>query len=168
IHMKKTLFSLIIVSGLTLARVWAAEEVKASAPPETPAAAPAAAGAKADPNVEQRIADLEAYVNNAARGADAADAKITSKIGGAGPGHNAWMMTSAALVLFMTLPGLALFYGGLVRRKNVRSVVAQSLGTTRLVAILWWLYGYTLAPRPVIPRHCANTESTFFRRTSPP
>ena len=44
-----------------------------------------------------------------------------------GPGHNAWQMTSAALVLFMTLPGLALFYGGLVRRKNVLSVMAQCL-----------------------------------------
>jgi Amt family ammonium transporter len=143
IHMKKTLFSLIIISGLTLARVWAAEEVKASTPPETPAA-PAAPAAKADPNVEQRLADLEAYINNTARGADAADAKITSKIGGAGPGHNAWMMTSAALVLFMTLPGLALFYGGLVRRKNVLSVLAQCLGITGLVAILWWAFGYSM------------------------
>src|SRR5690349_2746587 len=144
IHMKKTLFSLLIVSGLTLARVWAAEEVKASVPTDTPAAPAAAApAAKADPNVEQRLADLEAYINNTARGADAADAKITSKISGPGPGHNAWMMTSAALVLFMTLPGLALFYGGLVRRKNVLSVLAQCLGITGLVAILWWAFGYS-------------------------
>src|SRR5690349_9438788 len=145
IHMKKTLFSLLIVSGLTLARVWAAEEVKASVPTDTPAAPAAAApAAKADPNVEQRLADLEAYINNTARGADAADAKITSKISGPGPGHNAWMMTSAALVLFMTLPGLALFYGGLVRRKNVLSVLAQCLGITGLVAILWWAFGYSM------------------------
>jgi Amt family ammonium transporter len=53
------------------------------------------------------------------------------------------MMTSAALVLFMTLPGLALFYGGLVRRKNVLSVLAQCLGITGLVAILWWAFGYS-------------------------
>ena len=46
---------------------------------------------------------------------------VASKIAGPGPGHNGWMMTSSALVLFMTLPGLALFYGGLVRRKNVLS-----------------------------------------------
>jgi len=145
IHMKKTLFSLLIVSGLTLARVWAAEEVKASVPtPTEPPAAAAAPAAKADPNVEQRLADLEAYINNTARGADAADAKITSKISGPGPGHNAWMMTSAALVLFMTLPGLALFYGGLVRRKNVLSVLAQCLGITGLVAILWWAFGYSM------------------------
>ena len=61
-----------------------------------------------------------------------------------GPGHNAWMMTSTALVLFMTLPGLALFYGGLVRRKNALSVLAQCLGTAGLVTILWWAVGYSL------------------------
>ena len=105
--------------------------------------APAAAGAKADPDINQRVADLEAYINNVARGGDAADAKIKSNIGGAGPGHNAWMMTSAALVLFMTLPGLALFYGGLVRRKNVLSVLGQCLGIAGLVTILWWLCGYS-------------------------
>jgi Amt family ammonium transporter len=54
------------------------------------------------------------------------------------------MMTSSALVLFMTLPGLALFYGGLVRRKNVLSVLAQCLGTAGVVTILWWLVGYSL------------------------
>jgi Amt family ammonium transporter len=54
-------------------------------------------------------------------------------------------MTSAALVLFMTLPGLALFYGGLVRRKNVLSVLAQCFGIAGLVTILWWLCGYSIA-----------------------
>lgn len=99
---------------------------------------------KAEPSLEQRIADLEAYVNNGYRGSDAADATVTSKISGPGPGHNAWLMTSALLVLFMTLPGLALFYGGLVRRKNVLSVLAQCLGIAGLVTILWWLVGYSL------------------------
>jgi Amt family ammonium transporter len=94
--------------------------------------------------MEQRIADLEAYVSNGTRGSDATDAKVTSKLDGvAGPGHNAWMMTSAALVLFMTLPGLALFYGGLVRRKNVLSVLAQCLGIAGLVSIMWWAFGYS-------------------------
>ena len=64
--------------------------------------------------------------------------------GVAGPGHNGWMMTSTALVLFMTLPGLALFYGGLVRKKNVLSVMAQCLGIAGLVTILWWAFGYSL------------------------
>lgn len=105
----------------------------------------AAAGTKkADPDINQRVADLEAYVSNGSRGSDATDAKVSSKLDGvAGPGHNAWMMTSAALVLFMTLPGLALFYGGLVRKKNVLSVLAQCLGITGLVAILWWAFGYS-------------------------
>src|SRR3990167_6208870 len=111
-----------------------------SAPPEAPS--------KADPNLEQRVSDLEAYMNNTARGSDAADSKISSKVGGAGPGHNGWMMTAAALVLFMTLPGLALFYGGLVRSKNVLSVLAQCLGIAGLVAILWWAVGYSLVFAP--------------------
>jgi Amt family ammonium transporter len=81
-----------------------------------------------------RVADLEAYVTNGTP-----KALMTS-----GPGHNAWMMTSAALVLFMTLPGLALFYGGLVRRKNVLSVLAQCLGCAGVVTILWWAVGYSL------------------------
>jgi ammonium transporter, Amt family len=100
---------------------------------------------RAEPDLAQRVADLEAYVANAARGADAADSKTGSKLADVpGPGHNAWMMTSSALVLFMTLPGLALFYGGLVRRKNVLSVLAQCLGIAGLVTILWWLCGYSL------------------------
>ena len=83
-------------------------------------------------------------MNNTARGADAADARVSSNVTGSGPGHNAWMMTCAALVLFMTLPGLALFYGGLVRAKNVLSILAQCLGIAGLVAILWWAVGYSL------------------------
>jgi Amt family ammonium transporter len=92
------------------------------------------------PSIEDRLADLEAYVNNGARQTNA-----PSNIGGPGPGHNAWQMTSTALVLFMTLPGLALFYGGLVRRKNVLSVMAQCLGIAGLVTILWWVCGYSLS-----------------------
>jgi Amt family ammonium transporter len=104
-------------------------------------------GAKpGDPTIEQRVADLEAYINNTARTAD-----VASKIPGPGPGHNAWIMTSSALVLFMTLPGLALFYGGLVRRKNVLSVLAQCLGIAGMVTILWWLVGYSLVFAPGKP-----------------
>ncbi|MEI7732510.1 MAG: ammonium transporter [Verrucomicrobiota bacterium] len=96
-----------------------------------------------DPTLDQRIADLEAYVNNAGRLADTPTNNVKSMISGAGPGHNGWMMTSSALVLFMTLPGLALFYGGLVRKKNVLSVMAQCLGIAGLVTILWWAFGYS-------------------------
>ena len=92
-------------------------------------------------SVAERLEDLEAYVNNGARNAST---NAPSKIAGSGPGHNAWMMTSTALVLFMTLPGLALFYGGLVRKKNILSVLAQCLGIAGLVTILWYLVGYSL------------------------
>jgi Amt family ammonium transporter len=98
----------------------------------------------ASPSLEQRVIDLEAYMSNSARGADAANAQTGSNISGPGPGHNGWMMTCAALVLFMTLPGLALFYGGLVRGKNVLSILAQCLGIAGLVTILWWAVGYSL------------------------
>ncbi len=60
-------------------------------------------------------------------------------------GDNAWMLTSAALVLFMTGPGLALFYGGLVRRKNVLSTMMQSFAMMCIVTVLWALVGYSLA-----------------------
>jgi ammonium transporter, Amt family len=113
----------------------------ASAQTATPANA---TPARTSPSLEQRVSDLEAYVNNAARSSDGADSKSTSNVSGPGPGHNGWMMTASALVLFMTLPGLALFYGGLVRQKNVLSVLAQCLGIAGLVAILWWAVGYSL------------------------
>ncbi len=107
-------------------------------------AQPATVTPAASPSLEQRVADLEAYINNSARGSDSANAKSASNISGSGPGHNGWMMTASALVLFMTLPGLALFYGGLVRQKNVLSVLAQCLGIAGLVAIIWWAVGYSL------------------------
>jgi len=99
------------------------------------------AAKKPEPTLEQRVGDLEAYVNNGPR---ATDGKAESRIAGPGPGHSAWMMTSAALVLFMTLPGLALFYGGLVRKKNILSVLAQCLGLAGVVSLLWWACGYSL------------------------
>src|SRR5215471_11419575 len=109
---------------------------------------------RAEPTIEQRIADLEAYVNNGPRVADGTNI-VSSKLGSydekansfspnPGPGHNAWMMASSALVLFMTLPGLFLFYGGLVRRKNLLSVVAQCFGIAGLVTILWVAFGYSM------------------------
>src|SRR5437667_6553864 len=108
--------------------------------------APAATNAPPAPTLEQRVAGLEAYIANG----DPSGAVATLKdkdgnlpkdfnmatLNTPGPGHNAWQMASAALVLFMTLPGLALFYGGLVRRKNVLSVCAQCFFITGLVTIL--------------------------------
>lgn len=63
----------------------------------------------------------------------------------ANPGHTAWILAATALVLFMTLPGLALFYGGLVRAKNVLSVMSHCVAVTCLVSVLWLLGGYSLA-----------------------
>ena len=60
-------------------------------------------------------------------------------------GDTAWMLTSTAMVLLMTIPGVALFYGGMVRKKNVLGVVMQSFAITCLVTILWTVIGYSLA-----------------------
>ena len=73
----------------------------------------------------------------AARAQDAAPATDT--------GDTAWMLTSTALVLFMTIPGLSLFYGGLVRTRNVLSVLMQCFVLTCLVTLLWLFYGYSAA-----------------------
>jgi Amt family ammonium transporter len=124
--MKKTLYRLLRFATFAGLALLATQTALA----QTNVVAPAA------PTADERIAALEAYINNTDPG--------KSLTGVAGPGHNAWMMTSAALVLFMTLPGLALFYGGLVRTKNVLSVMAQCLGIAGLVTILWWAFGYSL------------------------
>ena len=109
------------------------------------------------PTLEQRVAGLEAYMNNTDPSAPLKvgpkdkdgnptipSGLTTPSVGIAGPGHNGFLMICAALVLFMTLPGLALFYGGLVRTKNVLSVMAQCLGVAGLVTIIWWAVGYSL------------------------
>src|ERR1051325_1259831 len=98
--MKKLILALVVVVAATFCG-----NLPAHAQPAAP-----------ERSVTERLEDLEAYVNNGARNATT---NAPSKIAGPGPGHNAWQMASAALVLFMTLPGLALFYGGLARRKNV-------------------------------------------------
>jgi ammonium transporter, Amt family len=128
------LFMALCVGLLATPTLAFAEEAAAAAPPPDPAA------------LEARIADLEAYVNNGARADDA-----TSKVAGAGPGHNGFMMVCAALVLFMTMPGLALFYGGLVRTKNVLSIMAQCMGIAALVAVMWWAFGYSVCFAPGSP-----------------
>ena len=118
---------------------------------QTPATPASSAPPPPAASLEQRVAGLEAYVGNGDPAAPLKDAKgnipaglTTPSVGVAGPGHNGFMMICAALVLFMTLPGLALFYGGLVRTKNVLSVMAQCLGIAGLVTLLWWAFGYSL------------------------
>ena len=69
----------------------------------------------------------------------AADTPLPNK------GDTAWMLTASALVLLMTVPGLALFYGGMVRRKNVLGTMMHSMVALGLVGIQWLLFGYALA-----------------------
>src|SRR6266404_4443669 len=66
-------------------------------------------------------------------------------------GDTAWMLTSTALVLMMSIPGLALFYGGMVRKKNVLATLMQTFAITCLVTLLWWLIGYSWAFTPGSP-----------------
>jgi ammonium transporter, Amt family len=87
-----------------------------------------AAFAQAPPSAEARLSALEAATKSAQSAGD-----------------NAWMLTSAALVLMMTGPGLALFYGGLVRAKNVLSTMMHSFALMGVVTVLWAIYGYSLA-----------------------
>ncbi|MGH8206868.1 MAG: ammonium transporter [Steroidobacteraceae bacterium] len=107
-----------------------AQPAPATSPPATPAAAPAPAAAPTAP-----------YVTTFD--------KINS-------GDTAWMMTSTALVLMMTIPGLALFYAGMVRKKNVLATLVQSFAITCLVSILWWLIGYSLAFTPGSTRYIGS------------
>jgi Amt family ammonium transporter len=82
-------------------------------------------------------------------GATATVAQEATTAGAAAPaldtGNTAWMLTSTALVLMMTIPGLALFYGGMVRKKNVLATVMQSFAICCLVTVLWFAIGYSLA-----------------------
>ncbi|HEY7788715.1 MAG TPA: ammonium transporter [Casimicrobiaceae bacterium] len=128
--MKKILLALAVLCAFGLAAPVIAQDkapeanaAKAEAAPAS--AAPTAAAAPAAPTSPQLVA---------------AD-KISS-------GDTAWMLTSTALVLMMTIPGLALFYGGMVRKKNVLATLMQSFAITCLVTILWVVIGYSIAFMP--------------------
>jgi ammonium transporter, Amt family len=119
---------------LSIPAVWAED---------TPAATPSAAQTSAP------AADSTAPAAADAATAPAAPTEpqliSTDKINS---GDTAWMLTSTALVLMMTIPGLALFYGGMVRKKNVLATLMQSFAITCVVTILWWLIGYSWAFTP--------------------
>jgi len=133
--MKKFLVSLAL--GLSL--LGAGTSGFAQAPAAAPAAeatAPAAAPAAAAPAAAAPAADAAAAP---AAAAAAAPAPSFNK------GDTAWMMVSTLLVIMMTVPGLALFYGGLVRSKNMLSVLMQVMVTFSMIVVLWLIYGYSLA-----------------------
>jgi len=87
----------------------------------------------------RKIAGLGALLSLVTPGLAMADEVVLNS------GDTAWMLTATALVLFMTIPGLALFYSGMVRSKNVLSVMMQCFAITGLISILWVVYGYSLA-----------------------
>ena len=126
----KRLFALLALVGAVGfgAPAWAEE--KAAAPEAAVATAPAAAPAAAAP---------AAAVEAAPAAAPAAAPLVANK------GDNAWVMVCAALVILMSIPGLALFYGGLVRTKNMLSVLMQVFVTFSLITVLWVIYGYSAA-----------------------
>jgi ammonium transporter, Amt family len=142
---KAMLRAWLVLAILILSVAWPGAASAQSAEPAKPDAVAAALAGSDAKSVDERLGDLEAYMNNTARVAK------ESKVAGPGPGHNAWMMVCAALVLFMTLPGLALFYGGMVRAKNVLSVMAQCLAMAGVVTILWVTIGYSLVFSPGSP-----------------
>ena len=127
-------FSLMFAGGAVLAQTPAAPAA------EAPAAAAPAAEAKA---ADAKPADAAAPAAAAAAPADAAAAAAPQPV--PNKGDTAWMMVSTLLVILMTVPGLALFYGGLVRSKNMLSVLMQVMVTFSLIVVLWFIYGYSLA-----------------------
>ncbi len=128
--MKKVLLSFVLGLSLLGAGTFALAQTPAPAASEPAASAPMAAPAAA-----------EAVVAPAAAPAAAAP-KVEPVVN---KGDTAWMMTATALVILMTIPGLALFYGGLARSKNMLSVLMQVFVIFALITVLWTIYGYTLA-----------------------
>ncbi len=140
--MKKILISLTLGLGLLFGgAVMAQTAAPAPAASEAKAAEPAASASAAAPAAAASDAATAAPTAAAAAPAAAttAPAPVPNK------GDTAWMMVSTMLVILMTVPGLALFYGGLVRSKNMLSVLMQVMVTFSLIVVLWFLYGYSLA-----------------------
>ncbi len=144
--MKKLFASLVL--GLGLAFGGAGIHAQTAAPaadapavtaPAAAAPAPDAAPAAAAPAPEAAAAPAAPAAEAAPAAAEAAPAPVPNK------GDTAWMMVSTLLVILMAIPGLALFYGGLVRSKNMLSVLMQVMVTFSLIVVLWFVYGYSLA-----------------------
>jgi Amt family ammonium transporter len=139
---------------LSIPAVWAEDAPATTTPPAAaaPAAAAPAAAATAAPADAAPAAAATAAPAAAAPAAAAAPPAPTEPVlvgfDKINSGDTAWMLTSMALVLMMTVPGLALFYGGMVRKKNVLATLMQSFAITCLITILWWVIGYSWAFTP--------------------
>ncbi len=105
----------------------------------------ALAQATAAPEAAAAVAEAASAVVEAATAAPAAAEAAPAVVATVNKGDVAWMMTATLLVIFMAVPGLALFYGGLVRAKNMLSVLMQVLVVFSLISVLWAIYGYSLA-----------------------
>ncbi|GAA4424824.1 ammonium transporter [Acidovorax lacteus] len=134
--MKKLLASLLL--GMSLLSTGTLSMAQAPATPEPAAAAPAPAAAPAVAAPEAAAAAPAPAAAAEAPAAEAPAPKLDS-------GDTAWMLTSTLLVILMIIPGLALFYGGLARSKNMLSVLVQVFVIFSLISVLWAVYGYTLA-----------------------
>jgi Amt family ammonium transporter len=134
--MKKLLASLAIGMSLLLG---AAAHAQTAAAPAASEAAPAASAAASEAKPAEAAAPAAAAASAPAAAASAAPAPVPNK------GDTAWMMVSTLLVIMMAVPGLALFYGGLVRSKNMLSVLMQVMVTFSLIVVVWFIYGYSLA-----------------------
>ena len=99
----------------------------------------------ADDNPATPATAVSTSTASAAAAAEPAAAEPAAPAATVNKGDNAWLMTSAALVILMSIPGLALFYGGLVRTKNMLSVLMQVFVTFSLITVLWVIYGYSVA-----------------------
>jgi Amt family ammonium transporter len=135
--MKKLLLSLALGLGILTA---GSLSLAQSAAPAT--AAPAATASAEAPPAASAAAPVAATAAPAVA-AEAAPAVVAVPV--PNKGDTAWMMVSTLLVILMTVPGLALFYGGLVRSKNMLSVLMQVMVTFSMIVVLWFIYGYSLA-----------------------
>src|SRR6202046_2018029 len=133
------------LAGLAIAAMIIGAPLAASAQNTTNAAtnAPAAAANTADANAT----NATNATNSAAAAAPAGNPDATHDYSkdSVNSGDDAWMLTSSVLVLMMTIPGLALFYAGMVRKKNILATIAQSFGATALITVLWVVIGYSIA-----------------------
>ncbi|MGH8799418.1 MAG: ammonium transporter [Casimicrobiaceae bacterium] len=145
----KRLFALLALIGAFGAGGAVLAQDNKAATPAPAATAPAAVTATPDAKAEPPKSDAAAPAAAPAATAPAAPTAPVlvgaDKISG---GDTAWLLTSTALVLMMTIPGLALFYGGMVRKKNVLATLMQSFAITCLVTVLWVIAGYSLAFMP--------------------
>ena len=128
----------------------AAAETKKELTPDEKAMAELIEKAKLkDPAIEAKIAASAAWFGTYAQKKDKDGNALPGTLAtGVNSGDNAWMLISAALVLLMTGPGLALFYGGMVRRKNVLGTLMQSFALMGIVTVLWTIFGFSLAFAP--------------------